>query len=48
MRDMNLQKEMFAEVQDWMTSGITKTDFLNGKQYSEAKFNYWIGYTGLS
>jgi hypothetical protein len=42
MRDMSLQEEMFAEVQGWMASGITKADFLNGKQYSEAKFNYWI------
>ena len=25
-----------------MASGISKTDFLIGKQYSEAKFNYWI------
>jgi len=39
---MNLQEQMFAEVKVWMGSGITKTDFLNGKQYSEAKLNYWI------
>jgi len=39
---MSLQEEMFAEVNQWMASGITKTDFLKGKQYSEAKFNYWI------
>ena len=33
---------MYAEVKDWMASGITKADFLDGKQYTEAKFNYWI------
>ncbi len=39
---MSLQEEMFSEVQDWLASGVRKSDFLNGKQYSEAKFNYWI------
>ncbi len=39
---MSLQEEMFTEVAQWMASGITKSDFLKGKQYTEAKFNYWI------
>lgn len=39
---MNLQEKMFAEVESWMTSGESKVAFLDGKDYSEAKFNYWL------
>ncbi len=39
---MNLQEKMFSEVDEWMASEERKSDFLKGKQYSEAKFNYWI------
>jgi hypothetical protein len=39
---MNLQEKMFSEVEAWMSSGEFKTDYLKGKDYSEAKFNYWL------
>lgn len=39
---MNLQEAMFAEVENWLVSGESKTVFLTGKNYSEAKFNYWL------
>ena len=39
---MNLQEEMFLEVEDWMGSGESKMKFLMGKSYSRTKFNYWL------
>jgi hypothetical protein len=39
---MNLQEKMFTEVEGWVTSGESKVAFLDGKDYSEAKFNYWL------
>jgi hypothetical protein len=39
---MNLQDKMFTEVESWVTSGESKVAFLDGKDYSEAKFNYWL------
>jgi hypothetical protein len=39
---MNLQESMFSEVENWLVSGESKTVFLTGKNYSEAKFNYWL------
>lgn len=39
---MSLQEKMFAEVESWISSGESKTPFLEGKDYSEAKFNYWL------
>jgi len=39
---MSLQEKMFLEVESWATSGESKTAFLEGKDYSEAKFNYWL------
>lgn len=39
---MNLQEVMFAEVEDWMNSGEQKSKFLEDKEYTEAKFNYWL------
>lgn len=39
---MNLQGKMFAEVESWMSSGEQKSKFLEDKEYSEAKFNYWL------
>lgn len=39
---MNLQEKMFKEVENWMGSGDSKMKFLDGKTYSEAKFNYWL------
>jgi hypothetical protein len=35
---MNLQKAMFAQVENWLVSGESKTVFLTGKNYSDAKF----------
>jgi len=39
---MNLQVKMFAEVEAWRASGTPKSEFLKFKEYSAAKFNYWI------
>ena len=39
---MNLQEFMFEEVEDWMSSGELKASFIAGKDYTEAKFNYWL------
>jgi hypothetical protein len=39
---MNLQEKMFVEVENWMNSGESKLNFLEAKEYSEAKFNYWL------
>ena len=39
---MNLQEKMFKEVEAWVASGKLKIDFLQDKEYSEAKFNYWL------
>lgn len=39
---MDLQAEMFLDVEDWIESGVKKADFLSDKSYSEAKFNYWL------
>ncbi len=39
---MNIQEQMFAEVSAWAESGCLKSTFLEGKNYSEAKFNYWL------
>ncbi len=39
---MKLQEKMFAEVEAWMATEGVKTAFLEGKDYCEAKFNYWL------
>ena len=39
---MGLQEKMFSEIEVWMASGVSKSNFLEGKSYSEAKFNYWL------
>lgn len=39
---MNLQEKMFSDVAEWVSSGMTKADYLVNKSYSEPKFNYWV------
>lgn len=39
---MALQKEMFWLVRDWKESKLPKTTFINGKDISTDKFNYWV------
>jgi hypothetical protein len=39
---MELQQKMFSEIELWMDSGLSKSSFLAEKNYSEAKFNYWL------
>jgi hypothetical protein len=39
---MKLQEKMFLEVESWMGCGESKSKFLEGKVYSEAKFNSWL------
>jgi hypothetical protein len=39
---MGVKEVMYSEVEAWRLSGQSKADFLNGKNYTLAKFNYWI------
>jgi hypothetical protein len=39
---LNLQEKMFAEVEAWVAAEGLKTEFSEGKAYSEAKFNFWL------
>ena len=39
---MELQEKMFSEIEAWMASGVSKSRFLEDKNYSEAKFNYLL------
>lgn len=38
---MKLQEEMFALVDEWRNSGLTKKNFLADRGISLSKFNYW-------
>ena len=35
-------EQMFKEVKAWQNSGKNKKEYLKGKPFSEAKFNYWL------
>ncbi|RFC53184.1 IS66 family insertion sequence element accessory protein TnpA [Brumimicrobium aurantiacum] len=39
---MAIKEEMYNEVQLWKSSGKSKGDFILDKDYSKAKFEYWI------
>jgi len=39
---MTLEEKMFAEIAKRRASGLTKREFLIGKDYKEAKFDYWL------
>lgn len=39
---MSTQEKMFTAIELWQNSGKSKKEFLNEKDFSEAKFNYWI------
>jgi len=39
---MATKEEMYKEVQLWKSSGKNKVDFILDKEYSKAKFEYWI------
>jgi|GEM_PF-2126434 len=39
---MKLQEQMFGLITDWYESKLIKKDFLEGKNISNAKFDYWI------
>ena len=39
---MTLQDEMFRLVENWKESKLPKTTFINGKDISKDKFNYWV------
>jgi len=39
---MSTQEKMFTAIELWQNSGKSKAEFLIGKDFSEAKFNYWI------
>lgn len=33
---------MYREIQSWKESGLDKASFITDKEYSKAKFEYWI------
>jgi hypothetical protein len=39
---MGLQDEMFGLIENWKESKLPKSTFINGKNISMDKFNYWI------
>ena len=39
---MGTQEKMFKAIDQWQQSGKSKSEFLIAKDFSEAKFNYWI------
>lgn len=39
---MKLQKKMFREVQLWQSSEKKRVDFVKDKEYTLAKFDYWV------
>lgn len=39
---MAVKDKMYKEVQLWKSSGKSKADFILDKEYSKAKFEYWI------
>jgi hypothetical protein len=39
---MSLEQKMFDAIEQWMESGLVKSVFLEDKEYSQAKFNYWL------
>jgi hypothetical protein len=39
---MSTQEKMFAAVERWLQSGQEKKEFLQGQDFSESKFNYWV------
>ena len=39
---MAIQDRMFKEIQLWKVSDKNKADFIRSKNYSKAKFEYWI------
>ncbi len=38
---MNVQEQMYQDVEAWLTSGMKKKDFVRNKQYNMHKFDYW-------
>ena len=38
---MNVQEQMYQDVEAWLTSGMKKKDFVKNKQYNMHKFYYW-------
>jgi len=45
---MSTQQKMFASIEQWLKSGMTKKQFLIDQDFSEPKFNYWLGKWKLS
>ena len=39
---MSTQEKMFASIEQWLKSGMTKKQFLIDQDFSEPKFNYWL------
>jgi len=39
---MAVKDKMYKEVQLWKSSGKSKGDFILDKEYSKAKFEYWL------
>ena len=45
---MNTKEEMYAAIELWQKSGLSKKQFLAEQKFSEPKFNYWISKWKLS
>lgn len=39
---MAIKEKMYKEIQLWKSSGKNKASFIKDKNYSKAKFEYWI------
>lgn len=45
---MNTKEEMYAAIELWQKSGLSKKQFLAEQKFSGPKFNYWISKWKLS
>jgi hypothetical protein len=45
---MSTKEEMYAAIELWQKSGLSKKQFLTDQKFSEPKFNYWISKWKLS
>lgn len=45
---MSTKEEMYAAIELWQKSGLSKKQFLADQKFSEPKFNYWISKWKLS
>ena len=46
--DIHTKEEMYAAIELWQKTGLSKKQFLIDQKFSEPKFNYWISKWKLS